>query len=523
MTTRGFTTVDSILNPVPQSLQPIDGESLIIIRDEMARLSDRIPAMNKYRDYYSGEQTLVFGTTQFQTEFGTIFKGFKDNWTKVVVDAIANRLEIEGFAITEELADDSDTEANDKEELARLIWTVLARNKFNEQQDDLWNGALVEGRSSLIIWPDASRGGARLDWNPGQNVIVRWDDDHTKIMWAVKTWRTPSGATRVNLYRPDRLEKYRDNSTSQRESNPNATPREEIINTGQSWAGLQLFETVTNSLNEVPVVEFVNREGSEIRDTIAQQDALNYIIVSSLIGAGLAGYPQRVMMTNVAAPEGGWQNHPGRVWKLPHSYDPDGNPIESKIGEFRAADLDKFVNLTQEMLRHVAATSSTPMRFFYQSDRGGRGDASSGEALRVDDEPLIDKVDKKQDRFGNAAYEAFRLIAKASKIHTGKTFPIGHPYWRDAQARHRTILLQDALAMKELGLPFEYIVEQIGLSPLEIKRVMSLREDELKEQADQMQQQLEAEAKAAGSNGANPTPASTRPTAPPRAPSQPPR
>jgi hypothetical protein len=536
MTARGLLTVDQILNASSNGSNPSPQDSLTIIRTELERLNGRLIEMNKFRDYYSGEQKLVFGSTEFINLYGAQFANFRDNWAKVVVNAVAHRLEIEGLAITEELVEEEGQEStrDSNEDLALDIWRILARNNWDEQQDDLFNGALVEGRSSLIVWPDPVLG-ARVDWNPGQNVIVRWDDDHRKIVWALKVWRTPSAATRINLYYPDRLEKYRDNSTVRREPDINPTPFEEIVNEGASGSNYELFATVQNTLDEVPVVEFQNPEGSEIRDTIAQQDALNYIIVSSLIGAGLAGWSQKVMMTNVREPTGGWNNNPGKVWQLPHTYDPDGNPIESKIGEFTAADLDKFINLTQEMLRHVAATSFTPMRFFYQSDRGGRGDAASGESLRVDDEGLIDKVEVKQDRFGNRAYDAFRLVAKAAKLDYGKTFPVGEPYWRDPQARHMTVLLQDAKLMLDIGLPFEFVVEKIGLGPLDIKRVQEMRE---KEREDAAKEAAElAKATAAGASlplkpGSPPRPGApaatppavtppTRPTSAPRPPSTP--
>lgn len=481
MTARGlFSRYDSLLGlPDVQTFQEPPEESRIILREETRRLSERIIGMNLYRDYYEGNQNLVYGSAKFQAEVGANFKDFADNWAKVVVNAMANRLHVEGFAINEDLdaerVEELDFEGG-TEELNRRIWTILARNNYDEMQDELHTGTLVEGRATAIVWPDPVLR-VRVDWNPGQNVIVRYNDDNTRVMWAMKRWQTPSGMVRVNLYFPNRVEKYYDLTFLPSKDQDTTEFRERLAEVTSGSGYVVAEPTMANPLGEVPVVEFRNREGSEIRDVISQQNALNYLMISALNAAGHAGFAQRVMMTNTREPEGGWSNQPGVVWRLPHTYDPDGNPIESKIGEFTPPDLDKFVNIVQEFLRHVASTTGTPMRFFYQSDRGGRGDAASGEALRVDDEPLIDKIEAAQRRFGNRWYEVYRLVAKAASLTSINPFPVGEPYWTDPQARHRTLLLQDAKMMKDLGIPFEFFIERVGFSPLEVKRIMELRQE----------------------------------------------
>lgn len=456
-------------------LPPDEPLSHAILREEISRLNQRLPDMNKFRDYYEGEQTLVFGSEKFRQKYGEQFAGFKDNWTKPVVDSRVNRLRVEGLAINEALDSGVTAELDmTPEELALQIWTVMARNNWDEQQDDLHQGALVEGRSYVIVWPDPILG-ARVHWNPGQNVIVRRTDDGESVAWAVRRWLTPSDDIRVNLYLPDRIEKYREirNASSQDQTRSHFT--ETIADS--SSAGFEFLSLIDNPLGEVPVVEFRHRSGSLIKDVVAQQDAVNYLIITTLIGAGLSGWKQKVMMTNVNEPAGGWNNDPGVIWQLPHTYDPDGNAIDSKIGEFSATNLDQHVNVVQEVLRHIAATTSTPMRLFFHSDRGGRGDAPSGESQRVDDEPLIDSVEAIQRIFGNRHYEVFRLVAKAARLTSVTPFPVGEPYWRNPQARHMSILLQDAVLMKDLGIPFDFYVEKLGLSPLEIRRIQTMRED----------------------------------------------
>lgn len=465
-----------VLEPASTAIgPPNEAQSHEILREEIRRLNERKVDMDIYRDYYEGEQTLIYGTPEFKEKYGEEFTDFRDNWSKVVVDAVVHKLRVEGLSINEDInAELADETGTDPDTLARDIWTIFQRNNWDEQQDDLHQGAQVEGRASVIVWPDREIG-ARVDWNPGQNVSVRYDDEERRVAWAVKRWLTDSGSIRVNLYLPDRVEKYRETSPVD-SFDPTISPfRQRIANS--SSTGYEFIEMIPNLLGEVPVVEFLTRSGSALKDVIPQQDAINYLMVATLIGSGLAGWPQRVFMSNLSEPTGGWRHDPGKIWELPHSYDADGNPIMPSIGEFSAANLDPFVNIIQESLRHVAATSSTPMRLFFQSDRSGRGDAASGESLRVDDEPLIDKVESLQRVYGNGHYKVARLVAKASKLYTSTPFPVGEPYWRDPQARQRSVLLQDAKVMKEIGIPFDFIVGELGLSPLTVKKVLDMREE----------------------------------------------
>ncbi len=450
--------------------EPLDqDQSEAILRSETQALAEDLPTLNKYRDYYDGEQLLSYGTDRFKTEFGEAFEGLVSNWCEVVVDAVLDKLAVIGVKIPEQ------------EELSKLVWETLRNNDLDEQHEELHEGILVEGRCYAIIWPDEDLG-ARFDWNPAQNVRVRYaDDDARTPVWAIKRWLTPSGVIRVNLYFPDRIEKWQQFPTEQQASLRNVTRM--TPETGPQ-PGLSRFETegepwpLPNPFGEIPVVEFSSRKGSEIKTVIPQQDGVNYLLTSAFGAAEFNAMQQKVMMTNVAEPTGGWSNHPGRVWHLPAALDSDGKPITSSIGEFSSTDLAPYRSLIEMTLQHVALTSKTPVRMFFQSDRGGRGDAPSGEALRVEDQPLIDKVQSRQIRYGNSWYRVVRLVAKAVSGDFGMSLPMGEVIWQDTQADYRSALLDDALKMKELGMPYEFIVKKLGLNPEETALLIEMGKEE---------------------------------------------
>ena len=51
------------------------------------------------RDYYGGRHRLTFATQKFLNAFGPLLQAFSDNLCAVCVDAVADRLEIEGFTV----------------------------------------------------------------------------------------------------------------------------------------------------------------------------------------------------------------------------------------------------------------------------------------------------------------------------------------------------------------------------------------------------------------------------------------
>jgi hypothetical protein len=68
--------------------------------------------------------------------------------------------------------------------------------------------ALTHGDAYAIVWPDAN-GKAAIFPNTASSVTVEYDDEFPgRIVWAGKVWRTRDKFTRLNLFYPDRIERY---------------------------------------------------------------------------------------------------------------------------------------------------------------------------------------------------------------------------------------------------------------------------------------------------------------------------
>ena len=469
-----------------------------IIRSELQALTEESVLMDLHRDYFEGDQPLTYSTEVFHEVFGDAFEGFSDNWCKVVVNATLDRLKLLGFNF-----DDDDDFTKSKE-----IWAAMKLNDIDEQQIDLHEGVLVESQAYMIVWPGEEEDEVQLDWQPGQLVRVFYDpDNRRKPLWAVKRWATDFGETFVTFYTDEFVYKFKEageaDINERTESSPNALT--EIPGIPGGFGGLTPRKVdgephpLSHDYGRVPIVEFNNPSyASEIRDTVPQQDAINKTLLDMMISGEYTADPQKWIETMANAPEGGWKSGPGEVWHFTPSFDAEMKQVPGQFGTFDVGTPDNFVKPVEMWLQHVAHTSSTPVRYFFASDRGGRGDSPSGESQLVDDKPLNDKVKKKHTFLGNRWLEVANLV---DLTLGGEGDLTGEPVWEDPRHDFKMALIQEAAAMVTMGIPIGFVADRIGLNPEEVVALTELLaqakvEEEAAAEREMVMQEKAMEAKA---------------------------
>jgi hypothetical protein len=107
----------------------------------LARLDARRPFLETFEAYYDGHQPLAFASQRFRDAFGSRFREFSSNFMSLVVDAPAERLEVQGFRFRD---------AEGDADVWRRVW----------QQNDLYSGselahteALMKGIAYAIVEP----------------------------------------------------------------------------------------------------------------------------------------------------------------------------------------------------------------------------------------------------------------------------------------------------------------------------------------------------------------------------------
>lgn len=392
--------------------------------------------------YYAGEHNLSFATNKFSNTFGDLFREFALNMCPAIVESTRDKLKIIGFTVR-------DAAGEDPAMLGAITERLWHDNRLQQRSGELHKEVLKNGDGYLVVWP-TSGGGVQIVPNAAENCVVTYDDETSAtVSWAAKYWRTSNKRTRLNLFFPDRIEKYI--STNEIEGNlPDAKGFERF---GKSDAWL-----VENPYGTVPVFHFANNADigafgqSELEHAIPIQDGLNKSVLDMLIAMEACAFRQRwVTGVEVKTDKEGKEVSPFKtgidtIWQ-------SENP-NAKFGDFGASDLEQFLKVKDGFRIDMASVTGTPLYYLMPQMRG----FPSGESLRKAETRFLAKVRDRQESFGNvwAAVISFALktMGHADVSLTTK--------WEDPSPLNEREMLENMKLKKELGLSPDEVIQEIG-------------------------------------------------------------
>jgi hypothetical protein len=404
------------------------------------RFQALLPIYTQARSYYDGKHPLSFATEKFRSAFGGLFKEFADNLCPTVVETVKDRLKLDGFTVSDAQSD------------ADEIWR---RNRLKVRANEVHLDALIEGDAYLIVWPD--RDGAPVFYpNRGSCVCVEYDDEQPGyIVRAAKAWPTLEGKYRLTLYFRDRIEKYVTREKVQGGLPDRDTAFVKYEPEGEAWP-------LENPYGKVPVFHFGNRAGvgslgiSELREAIPVQNALNKSVADMLVAEEFYGYPQRWAIgledMDVSEAKQRYQLVAGGVWA--------SDKKEVQFGQFEAADISKFILVSEGFRKEMARVSRTPLHFFALE-----GTFPSGESLKTAEAPLTAKVNDKSESFGAVWSDALRFSLQI--LGRGDHQP--EAKWLNTETRNEKDEIENvAKKVKELGLPVERGLQELGYTEKQV-------------------------------------------------------
>jgi SPP1 Gp6-like portal protein len=451
-----------------------DMDTVILLDDEQLEAAvkwaktqltgDRIEKYRTARKYYDGDQDLVFATTKFSNTFGNLFKTFAYNRCGPVVDAIADRLQLQGFEGVPKPGQAAGPESDAVKETADLIFRL---NRMDRRQNDQIQESLKCGDSYAIVWLD----GKAPDGTPfptitiqlADTVVIRYNEDTGLKEYAVKVWQRSDKFWRVNVYAPSAIYKYV--TTSKKDDFPdfsNLEPYEAITTDGltEPWP-------LPNPTNTVPVFHFNNNapEGeygrSELRDVIPLQDALNKACMDMMVAMEYGAFPQRwatglqlgmpdPITGKIASP---FNPGAGEVWSAPQG---------ASFGTFEVSNLDQFLKVQDGFDTKIANVARIPSYWFLMG-----GTPPSGEMLKTAEAPFVVKIEDRQIGFGNT-WEDCYSFALALMGRPGITL---NAVWKAAELRSDTDKLQEGVLKLSLGWSEDQIQRDFGLDQTIIDRM----------------------------------------------------
>ena len=333
----------------------------------------------KWQDYYDGEQPLSYMQPELLAELDGRVRQVVIHWPQLVVDALEERLDVEGFRLGDEVDD--------------RIWGWWQTNDLDVDSQEAHLDALICGRSYIIVGTSEDDPETPLITVESPEQVWAARDPRTrKVNAAVKSWRDDDQAEWLTLYRPELTAHWRLN--------------------GPKWE--QTADIDEHKLGRVPVVPLVNRSRtlrkagrSELAPIVPLSDAACKIATDMMVAADFHAIPRIVALglteddftDRDGNPVSKWEQIAGRIWST------GAQPGEADIKQLPEADLRNFHDTINSLARLAAAMAGLPPHFFGWSD----SNPASADAIRASETRLIKRAERRQRPFGGSWEEAMRL------------------------------------------------------------------------------------------------------------------
>ena len=446
------------------------------------RLNARRGNVETLESYYAGKQPLTFATEEWKKANAARYSGFSDNWCGTIVNAEAERLQPTGLTGMSERG-------------ASMLWDQLQMYEFDAHFSEGVVTTLTARRAYVIVWDDGN-GDSLVTFEHPSNVEIEYDWENPRIRKAaLKTW-VDDVLEYATLYTPGALWKWqRKRMSTPNERDPQADQGKTGAATDGGWEPRLVSDEswpLGNPLGVVPVVEISNRPTlkgdpiSEIQGVMPMQDAINLLWAYLFLAADYASMDARVMLS-VSPPMIPVLDSTGKVI--------GERPVEMKdlrekrlihlggenasIDSWDAAKLDIFTDTIEVAVGHIAAQTRTPPHYLVAN----KGLSNlSGDALVAAEIGLVQKSNEFITFTDPQLREVARLVAlvKGDEKLATQTRLAGIT-WKDREKRSEGQLSDALLKKSQMGYPFEYLLEEAGKSPSEIRRIMKMRKAEMDE------------------------------------------
>jgi len=478
------------------------------LMEGLQALANGLPDYHRAEMYYEATNPEFFASIRLRRALERTGITFRFNLAKTPVDVMADRLEINSVMVV------GDKKAD------QILQSIWERNLMELESTNIHRRAGEFGDAYLIVWPTADEdpeddpdGGqdeeeldfqqVDLFYNSPKTTRVVYDveNPHRK-KFAIKKWTLPAQLgvkakppTRVNLYYPDRIERY--------VSVPNSKG-----NTRRDWIRFTDEESpewpIENPYGEVPVFHF--RTGTpygdpEHRAAYGPQDAINKLIITHAATIDYHGFPQRYFLAN---PDSGSDEladfdtsddinrfedtghdsalraGPGEVWWL--------NGVR-QAGQFDPPNPDVFLQPLDVYIRMMAQVTSTPLHYFDPQTYSRL--PPSGESIRAAEVPLLKKVRRRQITYGHGwkSAMAFALKVATWDDESGQ----GEVVSPDIEVRWiPSATVDDAAGWTMLGLkrangvPNRQILLEAGYSQEQVDEWLPMGGEDLDQRIDQL-------------------------------------
>lgn len=432
--------------------------------------------------YYDGAQNTYIGD-RLKTYLEASGLPYQENFCETVVDALVERLAVIGFVTGNPTLDE-------------WLWTEWwDANRGDELQLDVHEMMAKKGDAFVFLEWDADAATVCAHVNPPDHINPMYHE--RRLQWVAKTWScddlsptNPTGmtVTRMNLYYPDRVEKW---FTPAKEGGSSKAMWGRWMDDGDSaWPIPLVYEGKPLG---IPVFHFANKARGdgfgrpEHWGTIPQQDRLNKELLDLSAVLDQLGWPQRY--ATGLSDTSNLKSVPGEVWTT--------DATDGSFGQFDAADPEGMLKAIATTLLRIATRSNTPAHRFTLE-----GGYPSGEALKVAEAGLVAKTRSRQVKAGGT-WASMAQMATALAIVNGSESSAGpgvdmatlmtlsiNPTWADPETRNEKEHLETLQLMHGLGVSTQTLLTM--MPGIDAAQELKLREKEDDAAAERQQAMMDS-------------------------------
>ncbi|TQS30036.1 phage portal protein [Microbispora sp. KK1-11] len=437
-----------------------------------AELRAARPAYDQAEMYREGDAPEKFPSSDIQRLLKGGSQDFHVNLAARPVDAVLDRLEIAAVVCEPD------------EHTATLMEQVWEPNELDIEAPQIHDNALTYGDAYLFVWPSDSSSdadeqgepvahvdGVHVFYNSPLSVRVIYDEENPRLpRLVIKAWCEGVGEdkrTRVNLYYADHFEKWVTKKDSGKKSEDALTGEdfEPFVDDFTDENG-----HIPNEYGRIPFFHFRTHRpyGRPVhKNAYGPQDALTKLITNQMAASDFAAFPQRYGLLDPGASE-----DDDLDWGDDTESDPEDRPSQmvaapgsmwilrnyKSVGQFAPADPDAFLKPQGQFMRLMAATTTTPMRWFDPS-----GDTPSGESIRADDAPLVKRIGAYQRAFGATWKDALEFALRILGFDAKVTIQ-----WAPAQTTGDLEYWQAVQAKQDAGVPVRQTLLEAGYTDAQV-------------------------------------------------------
>ncbi|WP_134663986.1 phage portal protein [Amycolatopsis sp. CFH S0078] len=353
--------------------------------------NNELPELRRLLEYYEGQQRLSYMHPELMDTLDERVRQVVINWPRLVVDALEERIDLQGFRL------------GGQPKLDRDLDHVAQYNDLDAGYQQAHVTAMVMKRAYAIVGANPRAADAKyplVTIESPLEVHVELDPATRQVIAAIKRWydTTPDGEIRyfITLYLPD----YTVTFVVSRDS-----------------GGYIEVSRDDHGLGEVLVVPIVNRPQlwaplgtSELADVIPLSDAACKIATDMMISAEFHAMPRRWALgfdeDDFRDPDGKkvsvWQTIAGKIWSTSKTKKDDG----VEVGQFTEADLQNFHNTLRALAVQVSTVSGLSLHNLgYSSDN-----PASADGIRAAESRHVKRAERRIKGFETAWERIMRLV-----------------------------------------------------------------------------------------------------------------